>query len=301
VLLQSRERPRPARAPLRAPPAAPTATAAGRDAAPARAPSPVPAELPASPIARFLSPRPLLGSAAQLVLGNLSSNSPSGGSPAAPAAPASGGTPPAAAPTPADGAAAAPPSGAAPPLAAPTASTAGGGAAVAATAAAEVGWKLLCSDVQGLSGSLQLVTHERRLTFTSAFHKRSLSFPLKHLNWWELPPGPSEGTARVRPPGGFQGSGRTGPGAPPGQLRSLRWSQELATGDSNGAETAPSTVRHLASAGLVVDTRGEVGGGGGSARASGGSARGEAAHAWLSLCMHDGLGHRFRVLPQASW
>ena len=209
VLLQSRERPRPARAPLRAPPAAPTATVAGRDAAPARAPSPVPAELPASPIARFLSPRPLLGSAAQLVLGNLSSNSPSGGSPAAPAAPASGGTPPAAAPTPADGAAAAPPSGAAPPLAAPTASTAGGGAAVPF-------WKLLCSDVQGLSGSLQLVTHERRLTFTSAFHKRSLSFPLKHLNWWELPPGPSEGTARVRPPGGFQGSGRTGPGAPPG-------------------------------------------------------------------------------------
>ena len=110
-------------------------------------------------------------------------------------------------------------------------------------------WRILCSDMQGLSGSLQLLPQERRLSFTSAFHERSLSFHLRHLASVSLVNDPPSSARRRKDASG--GGGGAGAGA-----------------------------------------------GGSGGHHGHGDAAAAATTAWLSLCMRDGVGHRFRVLSQ---
>eukprot|EP00964_Phaeocystis_antarctica_P111375 scaffold75730_cov33-Phaeocystis_antarctica.AAC.1 len=94
------------------------------------------------------------------------------------------------------------------------------------------------------------------------------------------------------------------------QLLPADWQLNFTSAFSKHALTIP--LKHLVSAGLVADTRAQRGSdvlrfsslaaaptaGTASAARDAASAPRDAAHAWLSLCMVDGAGHRFRVLKE---
>ena len=94
------------------------------------------------------------------------------------------------------------------------------------------------------------------------------------------------------------------------QLLPAEWQLSFTSAFSKHALSIP--LKQLVSVGLVADTRAQRGsdvlrfsslaaapaaGAAGVARDAAGAPR-DAAHAWLSLCMVDGAGHRFRVLKE---